>query len=451
MYMRNESNGLQDSQKEVRYRVWWSLYTLEHRLCSMTGRINSIGEDHVTTPLPVPFDEDDFASDVASELLKMEKQQSERNPASRRSSGVMSSTPSTERSDSLSKPDLSRTPSTQHSELDWAKNVPVSASLYFLHLVQLNRLTQGIFHRLYSPSAVAGSWKDIQKIIDELQRHLEEWYKELPVAFDFKRKQRDREFYEYRLGLGFFYYSTCITINRPTLCRLERKIPGQSKASSEFNSGAAAQCLEAAVDMVGLIPDEPNAVGLMRVGPFWSILHWLMQACTVLMLEISFRSYHVPQEAESILEAAKKSVRWIHALGEDNPSAQRAWLFCDAMLRDAAKKIGQEVNDLPQLPPGRQQSMSSQGRSDHSHISQMPYQQQSQQSHAYTSASMFGAQQYAHFDPLMQHDQYFPHDHDFQNHLQYGQPNAAEMEFMSHAYLDGHDHLQDGQTASGYN
>ena len=442
MYMRNESDGLQDSYKEIRYRVWWSLYTLEHRLCSMTGRINSIVEDHVTTPLPVPFDEDDFESEMASELLKMEKQQGERNPATSRSSSIISSTPSTERSNSFSKPDLSRTPSTQTSELGWAKNVPANGSLYFLHIVQLTRLTQGIFHQLYSPSAISGSWKDVQKIINTLQRHLDDWYKELPPSFDFKRKQRDREFYECRLGLGFFYYGTCITINRPTLCRLDRKIPAQSKESSEFNSDAAARCLEAAVEMMGLIPDEPNAIGLMRSGPFWSLLHWLMQACTVLMLELSFRVYHVPQEAENILEAAKKCVRWIHSLGEDNPSAQRAWIFCNAMLRDAAKKIGQEVTDIPELPPGRQQSMSSQSRSDHSHISHMSYQQQE----AFSGIPIFGAQQYSNFDPLMQHDQYPPHDPNLQNQLQYGHPSTAEMEFMSHAYHESQDHQQENQS-----
>lgn len=369
----------------------------------------------------------------------MDKQQGERNPSCSRSSSVLSSTPSTERSKSLSKPDFSRTPSTEQSELAWAKNVPPNGSLYFLHMVQLTRLTQGIFHRLYSPSAVQGSWKDIQKIINELQQHLDNWYKQLPVAFDFKRKQRDKDFYEHRLGLGFFYYGTTITINRPTLCRLERKMPGQSKESSEFNSGAAALCLEAAIDMLALIPDEPNAIGLNRVGPFWSILHWLMQACTVLMLEISFRAYHMPQEAENILDAAKKAVKWIHNMGEENPSAAKAWTFCNVMLRDAAKKIGHDVNDLPESVPGRRQSISSRARSAGSHIS---YQQQPQQQQSmYSGTPSYTSQQWSGIDPLMQHDQYFPQEPNLHN-LQYGQPTAVEMEFMSHAYHDGQDHQQ---------
>jgi hypothetical protein len=417
--------------------VWWSLYTLEHKLCSLTGRINSIVEDHVTTPLPVPYEEDDFESEAASELLKMDKQQGERNPSSSRSPSVLSSTPSTDRSKSLSKPDFLRTPSTEDSELAWAKNVPPSGALYFLHMVQLTRLTQGIFHQLYTPGAIHGSWKHIQKVIGELQQHLDNWYKELPVAFDFKRKQRDRDYYEHRLSLGFFYYGTTITINRPTLCRLDRKMPGQSKESSEFNSSAAARCLDAAIEMLALIPDEPNAVGLNRVGPFWSLLHWMMQACTVLMLELSFRAYHMPQEAENILEAAKKAVRWIHNMGEEDPSAAKAWRFCNSMLRDAAKKIGREVIDIPEQPPGRQQSMS-QPRSEASHMSYQPQLQPSQP--GYPATATFNPQQYADFDRLMQHDQYFPQEPNLQVPFQYHEPSAEELDFMTRAYEDGQTH-----------
>lgn len=424
--------------------MWWSLYTLEHKLCSLTGRINSIIEDHVTTPLPVPYEEDDFESEAASGLLKMDKQQGERNPSSSRSPSILSSTPSTERSKSLSKPDFSRTPSTDDSELAWAKNVPPSGALYFLHLVQLTRLTQGIFHQLYTPGAIRGSWKHIQNVIGELQQHLDNWYKQLPVAFDFKRDQRDRDYYEHRLSLGFFYYGTTITINRPTLCRLDRKMPGQSKESNEFNSSAAARCLEAAIEMMALIPDEPNAVGLNRVGPFWSLLHWMMQACTVLMLELSFRAYHMPQEAENILEVAKKAVRWIHNLGEEDPSAAKAWKFCNSMLRDAAKKIGREVTDIPDQPPGRQKS-TSQPRSEASHMAYQPQLQPPQP--AFAAATTFNPQQYTDFDRLMQHDQYFPQDPNLPALFQYLEPSAEELDFMTRAYEDVQN--QQGQITSG--
>ncbi|KAI9870333.1 MAG: hypothetical protein M1823_008774, partial [Watsoniomyces obsoletus] len=78
--MRNDSVKLKDPLKEIRYRVWWALYTLEHRLCSMTGRVNCILDDHCTTPLPVPVDEDKFESEEGLSLLSKEQQKTNRAP-----------------------------------------------------------------------------------------------------------------------------------------------------------------------------------------------------------------------------------------------------------------------------------------------------------------------------------------------------------------------------------
>jgi len=61
----------------------------------------------------------------------------------------------------------------------------------------------------------------------------------------------------------------------------------------------------------------------------------------------------MPEEAETILESCKKGIRWLHALAEDNPSARRAWSMCNALFKDAVKKIGGKADELPQNPPGK--------------------------------------------------------------------------------------------------
>src|SRR5271154_2673155 len=228
--MRNESSKLADDLKEIRYRVWWALYTLEYRLCTLTGRANFIVDDYCTTPLPIPFDEDQFGSEEAKSLMKIDKQQVDRNPCFRPlTPNLPGSTPSTDRSRSASKP---QSPSSQqYTGWDWAKNVSPNTSLYFLHLVQLTRVSQNIFHRLYNPSSGARSWADVQDIIRSLDSSVEAWYRNLPPALDFKRKQRDREFLECRFNFGFLYYSTRIIINRPCLCQLNRKQRLQNQSS----------------------------------------------------------------------------------------------------------------------------------------------------------------------------------------------------------------------------
>jgi hypothetical protein len=467
MNMRNDSPDLKDSLKEIRYRLWWALYALEHRLCNMTGRVDCILDDHCTTPLPVPLEEEQFDTEEGQNLLNKVRQQGDRAPSSNSHTPSVGSTPptktpSSDRSRSQTKVD-SRSPSmpggTQAGDLEWAKDAAPNSSLYFLHLVQLTRVTQNIFHSLYNPTAITGTWSDVQVKIKDLDERLENWYRRLPQPFAFRRKMRERGSYEYRLNLGFFYYSTKMTVHRPCLCRLDRKIPGQSNKSLEFNRNSAATCVEAAIEMLQLIPVEPNAVGLIRVGPWWNILHWLVQATTVLMLEISFRVNHMPEEADTILESCKKGIRWLHAMAEDNPSAKRAWAMCNSLFADSVKRIGRDVGDLPQFAPGKPQpSMQDAMMPDYSGATGPGPSGLYATATEPATTSMYemmpalhDPQNFANFDPMMHYDQYFPPDLMMNDPtMQFQQPTAAEMEFMNNAYHDDQGHRQHPQEGSSH-
>ncbi|RVX70003.1 hypothetical protein B0A52_06174 [Exophiala mesophila] len=447
MNIRNDSPELKDSLKEIRYRVWWAIYTLEHRLCGMTGRVNCILDDHCTTPLPVPVEEELFETEEAKALLSKERQQGDRAPGSNSNTpSVSASTPSTEsRSRSQTKVD-SRSPSATNrvGDLDWAKDVPPNPALYFLHLVQLARLTQNIFHRLYNPNSVRGTWSQTQEKIKELDVQLESWYQKLPPAYAFRRKQRDRTAYEYRLGLGFFFYGTKMTVHRPCLCRLDRKIPNQSQKSLEFNRNSALACVEAAIETLNMIPDEPNAIGLMRIGPWWDILQRLVQASSVLMLELSFRVNHMPEAADIVLESGKKVVRWLHALGDENVSAARAWKLCAPLFQVAARKIGRDVSDLPQNPPGKMAEQDA----DTSDVGYPPT--TFPQGPALTNAiyqSIPTSQPFSLYDPMMQYDQYIPGDFAMDQNMmfqaapdtgfqQYQTDTSADMDLLHTGYHD---------------
>ncbi|KAK5936744.1 hypothetical protein PMZ80_011007 [Knufia obscura] len=355
--MRNDSSELSNDLKEVRYRVWWSLYTLENRLCGITGRVSCILDDHCTCPLPAPVLEEDFGTPLGQKLLSNEHQQSDRAPSSNAQSPPAPSNRSS-RSGCNTKAEASRSPlATQSmqapsdSTLEWAKDARPTTALYFLHVVQACRLMQAAFHNLYSPTATQARWSDMQSRIKELNEQLDLWYGKLPAAFDFRRNQRDKEFVEPRLSLGFLYYSIKMVIHRPCLCRLDRRLPTQSAKSQEFNRSAATTCVTSAQEQLALIPDAPNAVGFLKIGPWANILHNLVQSVTVLMLEISFRSHHMPEQADDVLDTAKKAIRWLHALGDENLAAARAWQLSNIMLRDVVAKIGRNVKDIPDKPP----------------------------------------------------------------------------------------------------
>lgn len=352
--MRNESTSTPDTSKEIRYRVWWALYSLEHTLSIMTGRPTAIIDSVCTTPLPVPLEEESFQTENAVQLLGSEMQKGHRFPSMSTARSPTTSTPSSSQSRRASKPSAS--PATPSSKFEWARNISPNQSLYFLHYIHLMQIAQEILNKLYTPTAPGGTWSDTQSTIESLNSDILNWRSNLPTAFDFGKIQRDVTFRRQRMSLGFCYYGTRITINRPCLCRLDRKIPHQSSNSADFNRNAAATCVTMAREMLDMIPDEPNPVALYKVAPWWCILHYLMQASSVLMLELSFRSHHMPEEAENILQSAKKVVRWLHAMSDENLAARRAWGMCDSLIRQVAPKIGRSVDDLPEDPPGIDQS-----------------------------------------------------------------------------------------------
>lgn len=427
--MRNESPNTPNALKEIRYRVWWSLYMLEHQLGNMTGRATSVSDESCTTPLPVPYDEDKFYSEDGTHLLSVEMQKGGRNPSTcpLSSSATESTTTPSERSTSAPKTnkEKSRSPSSrQFPDLSWAKNVTPNGSLYFLEYLQLTRLTQQILSRLYTPLAAQKSWSEIQTVISALNADLESWSRDLPPIFDFKRKLRDQEFMDFRWSLGFFYYSTRMKINRPCLCRLDKKLPAQSDRSREFNRDAACRCVEAALEMLALIPDEPNAVGLNRIGPWWNILHYLVQSATVIMLEMSFRASHMPEEASTLLKAAKKAVRWLHQMAEDNVSAKRAWRLCDSMLRETAPRIGETVEDLPLHASGQEEDV----YGEHDSLHRMPV-------HTMSNQQLF-SRHMPDFDSYFMSENYQPYVEGMEGVLGEGyQPvTSAPADFVDKSY-----------------
>jgi hypothetical protein len=107
--------------------------------------------------------------------------------------------------------------------------------------------------------------------------------------------------------------------------------------------------LISARQMLDLIPDEPDAVQLYHVCPWWCILHYLMQSATVLLLELSFSCIHMPAEENGIFEASKKAIRWLFAMSECSLPARRAWELCDSNLRRIAVGMDYDLNDLPIL------------------------------------------------------------------------------------------------------
>ncbi|CAF9903755.1 MAG: hypothetical protein ALECFALPRED_002962 [Alectoria fallacina] len=339
--LRNDSKNVPETSKEIRYRVWWALCSLERILAIMTGRPASLSETDCTTPAPLPLEEDSFLGnnvpspqDIAL-LRRLSSQQSGQ------TNGIMSTPSSTAYSSKVkTSPIDSMSPASLPSSQERKQIIPPCNALYFGYHTNLSTFTDEVLNRLYRADAMSKSWADIQSTIATLNSNIEKWRAKLPNVFDFTKKQRDRQFVRQRMSLGFFYYSVLTIINRPCLCRIDRKIPDQSGKAKDFNRETAMKCVHAARDMLELLPKEPNAVGLYTVAPWWCLVHYLMQAATVLMLELSFRTEHMPNEVEEIFDSAKKATDWLRSLSETDEVARRAWSLCNEMLRKVTPKVG---------------------------------------------------------------------------------------------------------------
>ena len=341
--LKNNSQGISDSSKEIRYRVWWAVCSAEFRLSAMNGRSSAFLSANCTAPLPRPVEEETF---FLPRNTAFENQEDQSQPChligeSPSIDGARPNQPSSSSARMTASPMESSGPtSSPHS-------IPSSHALYFLLQTKLGLITNEVLDQLYRPKTVTRSWAHVQLIISALAAKLEQWRTDLPFIFDFSKRQRDQQFGQQRMCLGFFFYSTVMIISRPCLCRMNRTMPRTSEKSKEFDRATAAKCVHAAKDMLNLLPNQPNPFGLYKVAPWWCVVHHLVQASTVSMLELSFQADHVPEEVDHILQTAKKAAHWLRSMAETDLAASRAWRLCEGMLHKVASIVGKPFDQFP--------------------------------------------------------------------------------------------------------
>lgn len=357
--LQNSSTSVGDSSREIRHRVWWAICSVDFRLAVMTGRPSAFSKAESTVALPSAVDEEWFFGQEDSELPSPKlhlhaRYSNHERPYKDDSPAGQSPGSSTKIKTSPTEPSAPAFPHTP---------TPPSHASYFLLQTKLGLVTNGVLEQLYRSNMVTRSCAHVQLAISKLTVKLEQWQTSLPSVFDFSKKQRDQQFSRQRICLGFFYYSTLMIISRPCLCRVNRTIPNASGISNEFNRATAARCVHAAKEMLDLLPDQPNPVGLYKVAPWWCLVHHLVQAATVSMLELSYGAVHLPEEVEEILRSAMKAVQWLRSMAQEDLAAHRAWRLCEDMLHKVASIVGRPVDNSSKggLPQGGDSSGGSGG------------------------------------------------------------------------------------------
>ncbi|KAL4879956.1 fungal-specific transcription factor domain-containing protein [Aspergillus karnatakaensis] len=318
--LRSESKETSNLSKEIRYRVWWSIYTLENTLSIMTGRPTSAPDRYSTTPLPIPFDEEQFRETVAARLLtdfgaRTEYMQSL--TSQRRVSSAVWDVPGLRHFIGQESPPIT---------LDIAP----SNSFYFFYFVDLTIIMRRAIDSLYNPGFARLPWLTISASIMDLVHETDEWLSRVPSVFQFKTHHPTTDFERQRWSLAFRFYSLRITLSRPSLCRFERqRSPNEASALSQQR--IARICIDSACELLDLLPDNPDANWLVQVSPWWCVLHYLMQSVTVLLIEMEFSVRFHANGAAHITLHLEKGLDWLHSLGSISIPARRAWEVCNSI------------------------------------------------------------------------------------------------------------------------
>ncbi|KAJ5962290.1 hypothetical protein N7501_007231 [Penicillium viridicatum] len=339
--IRSESESITHFSKELRYRVWWALFMLDIVLCEMTGRPPGTGDIFCSTPLHVPFAEEDFWDSRVAQVIT--DQRTRDAFFTSLISDVMAASPKESTAPSTPEQHGSgKGKQEERASQTGAGNLTPNSSLYFLYAVDLTHLLREAINTLYAPRAMRRSWHDIETAIPTLNNHADNWLSRLPAEFNFTTPDTTHQFLQQRAGLAFRFYATKLIILQPCIRRLFQ----QSEASSPGTvcDQMAALCVQMAGQMFELLPEEPDSTWLYGVAPWWCILHNIMQSTTILLTELLTRTHVGTAKAVDITKKINKATRWLKEMSTKDLSSKRAWLVCMDLLSRHGSKFGFDVD-----------------------------------------------------------------------------------------------------------
>lgn len=320
LHLRNDNPLASPSKKETLIRTWWSLHSIESLLCTLIGRPCVIPNNQCTVPLPSVSPEEQSGDGSSVESTNQAHWRNKGTALLRQSSSETSS----------------------KGNLD-----TVTRTSFLGARVTMGLIMQKVLSRLYSPQTTVNSWKQIQEEIKSLSEELDEWVtaalpEELRPVNSIQESDTQRE----RLLLSFQYHSAKLLIYRPCLCHIERRIKGQSDASASFNEKTAEACVQAAQAVTQLFPDEPDCSFIYQQSPWWCIVHNIMQAAAVFLLEMSFDQTHMVHPNGRIVKSIKKLVRWLHFMSFSNAVAARAYEVVADVIRTGAQRLRIDASEI---------------------------------------------------------------------------------------------------------
>jgi hypothetical protein len=348
--MHNVNDQMELGSKEARCRLWCSVFMLEHLLSIMTGRPSCLMNSFsANAPLPVEenqyhdFWTDQLHSDplLRDKLLYWTLHQNE---------GVG-----------------------LRSQL--LKSTPPNASLYFFFSVDLSLISQAISGHLYGARAFKGS-AQMESQMDFYAKKLDVWLSAVNGYFSSSLENSflSRE----QVSLALNYHSIHILLSRPYLSRPDiNQQNGTRFPRSRYENEKALACIESALSLLAILPEEADIHWIYTYSPWWAMLHFLMQTTIVLLIQMAVGSvptkssrdaeecgqndHSTAKALAAVPSACQKALRWLQSMARTDYAAQSGFEMCNGLfcrIESAKHATGGEVPNFPPLATTRSHSIS---------------------------------------------------------------------------------------------
>jgi hypothetical protein len=322
LHVRNEVPTTTTTQRVSLVQTWWSLYSLERTLSIITGRPSIVVDSCCSVPLPMVTPEDDIPEEVEA-TYRMQTA----NASTQHSATPTFTVPHTP---SVNPPLIPLGPG----------RTDAHSGSYFRAVVQLCIICQDILTSLYSAGTMITSPSDTRQDMALLSTRLDQWVSSLPAEFQESSRGANNRFERERMLLQFQLCSARILLTRP--CLAERRQPWKEASDARFSKHMADSCVEAAKTIVASLPDEP-CPGLYEQGPWWCIVHHMMQAISVFLLALSIPS-STSQDVTTTIHCVRKTIRWLQTM--TGPVAERAHRVAFNCFQKVARLYAIDVSDL---------------------------------------------------------------------------------------------------------
>jgi hypothetical protein len=275
-----------------------------------------------TTPLPVPYREEDLLDDLIAQVVANEDT---------RKAMIATFAPCAIREDSGGQHHL---PGSLHpivreerrtvSDAAFVpENIEPNTSLYFLCRVGLACIGGIAMGEIHSPGTASLSWNDVETSITRNNASADNWFAQLPSYYKFDESSFNCPFVRQRTSLAFRFYSIKLIILEPCLRRVI-SVSTEEPCSARCQT-MATMCIQLARSVLDLLPDTPDIPWLYEYCPWWSILHYIMQCSTILMVSHAGKVELGTIRPEDTVRYIRKACRWLQEMSKTDDFSRHAW------------------------------------------------------------------------------------------------------------------------------